>query len=128
MFPRDQAAAGLIQDGRWQRPPHPVAWKIRPRMAAPLALRRDTKTGLTAVVMAPPDDCFAVATPFGEDGHRSLYLCLLGRDLKAAHAATVRARLVIGADISNEKAVALYKAYVKELATASRPATTRTGP
>ena len=120
MFPRDAAAAGLIQDGRWQRPPHPVAWKIRPRLAAPLAMRRDAKTGLAAVVMAPPDDCFAVATPFGEDGHRSLYLCLLGRDLKAGQAATVRARLVIGAGLTDEKAVALYEAYIKELARARK--------
>jgi hypothetical protein len=62
--------------------------------------------------MAPPQDCFAVLTPFGEEGHRSVYLSLFGRDLKAGETATARARLVIGRDISDEQAIALYKAYV----------------
>ena len=111
-FPRDDAAAGIIGDGRWKFPPNPVEWKIMPRLAAPLAVRRDAKTGLAAVLMAPPQDCFAVLTPFGEEGHRSVYLSLFGRDLKAGETATARARLVIGRDISDEQAIALYKAYV----------------
>ena len=115
MFPRDEQAVQLITDGRWKRPPHPVDWKIRPRLAAPLAMRRDAKSGLTAVIMAPAKDCFAVATPFGEEGHRSLYLCLLGRDVKPGESATVRARLVIARGITDQKAVALYEAYLKEL-------------
>ena len=111
-FPRDDAAAGIIGDGRWKFPPNPVEWKIMPRLAAPLAVRRDAKSGLAAVLMAPPQDCFAVLTPFGEEGHRSVYLSLFGRDLKAGETATARARLVIGRDISDEQAIALYKAYV----------------
>jgi hypothetical protein len=110
-FPRDDDAARIIADGRWKFPPNPVEWKIMPRLAAPLAVRRDAKTGLAAVLMAPPQDCFAVLTPFGEEDHRSLYLSLFGRDLKAGESATARARLVIGRDISDEQAIALYKAY-----------------
>jgi len=113
-FPRDDDAARIITDGRWKFPPHPVEWKIMPRLAAPLAVRRDAKTGLAAVLMAPPEDCFAVLTPFGEEGHRSLYLSLFGRDLKAGESATARARLVVGRDISDEQAIALYKAYVRK--------------
>ena len=116
MFPRDDAAVKIIQDGRWKRPPHPVDWTIMPALAGPLAVRRDAATGLTALVMAPPSDCFAVATPYGEEGHRSLYLSLLGRDLKAGQTATARSRLVIGRDISDGQAVAIYEAYAKELA------------
>jgi hypothetical protein len=112
-FPRDDDAARIITDGRWTRPPNPVEWKIMPRLAAPLAVRRDAKTGLTAVLMAPPQDCFAVLTPFGEEGHRSVYLSLFGRDLKAGESATARARLVIGRDISDEQAIALYRAYAR---------------
>jgi hypothetical protein len=115
MFPRDQRAVRVIGDGRWQRLPHPVDWKIMPRMAAPLAIRRDLQRNLTALVMAPPEDCFAVATPFGADGHRSLYLSLIGRDLAAGTAVTVRSRLVIGRDISDQQAISLYQAYLKEL-------------
>jgi hypothetical protein len=114
MFPRDEAAVKTIHDGRWKRPPNPVDWKIMPFLAGPLAVRRDAKTGLTALLMAPAEDCFAVATPYGEEGHRSLYLSLLGRDLKAGQTATVRSRLVIGRDISDERAVTIYQAYLKE--------------
>jgi hypothetical protein len=114
MFPRDEAALKILGDGRWKRPPNPVGWKIMPPLAAPLAVRRDAKTGLTALVMAPAHDCFAVSTPYGEEGHRSIYLSLLGRDLKAGQTATARSRLVIGRNISDEQAVAVYQAYLKE--------------
>ena len=115
VFPRDEEALKLYADGRWKRPPSPVEWKPRPALAAPLAMRRDGKTGLVALVMAPPDDCFAIATPFSGEGHRSLYLSLLGRDLKAGQTATVRARLVIARGISDAQAVALYEAYLREI-------------
>ncbi len=114
MFPRDEAAEKIIRDGRWKRPPNPVDWKFMPHLSGPLAVRRDAKSGLTALVMAPAEDCFAVATPYGEEGHRSLYLSLLGRDLKAGQTATVRSRLVIGRNISDGQAVAVYEAYLKE--------------
>lgn len=117
VFPRDEAAVNLYRDGRWKRPPSPVEWTPRPALAAPLAMRRDEKTGLVALVMAPPGDCFAIATPFSGEGHRSLYLSLLGRDLKAGETATVRARLVIARGISDAQAVAIYEAYLRE----SRP-------
>lgn len=115
MFPRDASAAKVIDDGRWQRPPHPVQWRIMPQLAAPLAVRRDPARKLTALVMAPPDDCFAVATPCNEEGHRSLYLSLFGRDLKVDQPVSARSRLVVGKDISDEQAIALYEAYVKDI-------------
>jgi hypothetical protein len=115
MFPRDDEAARTIGDGRWQRPPHPVSWRIMPQLAAPLAIRRDAETGLTGLVMAPAEDCFAVATPYGEESHRSLYLSLLGRDIKAGQTASARARLVIGRGITDQQAVTLYKQYLREL-------------
>jgi hypothetical protein len=78
-------------------------------------MRRDGKTGLTAVVMSPAEDCFAVSTPYGEEGHRSLYLSLFGRDVKVGETVTARARLVIGRGITEEKAAALYEAYAEEM-------------
>jgi hypothetical protein len=120
MFPRDDAAIKVIQDGRWKRPPNPVDWKIMPPLAGALAVRRDAKTGLTALLMARAEDCFAIATPYGEEGHRSIYLSLLGRDIKAGRTATVRSRLVIGRKISDEQAVAMYEAYVKERGNAGK--------
>ena len=115
MFPRDEAAAKIITDGRWRRPPNPVDWKIMPALAMPLAMRRDAASGMTALVMAPPEDCFAISTPFSGEGHRSLYLSLFGRDVAAGQTATTRSRLLIGREISDERAVALCEEYVKEL-------------
>jgi hypothetical protein len=113
VFPRDAAVAKLVGDGRWQHPPHPVAWTIRNPLAGALAMRRNPQLGLTALVMSPPDDCFAVYTPYREDGHGSLYLGLLGRDVKAGQSVTARARLVIGRDLSDEQAVAAYRDYIQ---------------
>jgi len=85
-----------------------------PRLAAPLALRRDATNGLTAVLMSRPDDCFAVSMPSGEDSHRSIYLSLFGRDLKEGEEASAGARLVIGKDISDDRALELYREYLKK--------------
>ncbi len=112
MFPRDADAVKVINDSRWQHPPSPVQWKIMPQLAAPLAIRRDPERDLTALLMAPPEDCFAVATPCNEEGHRSLYLSLIGRDLKADQRVSARSRLVIGTGISDKQAIALYEEYV----------------
>ncbi len=114
VFPRDDAAAAIYGDGRWSRPPHPVTWKVMPRLAASLALRRDAKSGLTAVLMSRPNDCFAVSMPYGEESHRSVYLSLFGGDLRTRQEASARARLVIGKNISEDRALKLYRAYLKE--------------
>ena len=114
MFPRDEEAVRLIGDGRWKRPPNPVDWVIRPRLAAPLAIRRDAATGLTALVMAKPGDGFAVSMPFGEEGHRSLYLSLFGRDLVHDQPATARARLIVGQAITDQRAVEVYQRFAAE--------------
>ena len=115
VFPRNDEAAQLVSDGRWQHPPAPVTWVVRNRLAAPLAVRRHPELGLTALVMAPPDDGFAVYTPYGEEGHGSLYLGLLGRDAKAGQTATSRVCLVVGRDLSDDAAVDAYRGYVASL-------------
>jgi len=115
MFPRDEEAVKTIQDGRWTRPPNPVDWKIMPALAGPLAMRRDAASGLAGLVMARPEDCFAVSTPSSGEGHRSIYLSLLGGDLAAGQSATARSRLVIAHGISDEQAIGLYEAYLKEV-------------
>jgi hypothetical protein len=94
-FPRDDQAVAIIQDGRWKIPPNPVDWVIRPPLASPLAVRGCPSSGLRAVIMSPPSDCFAVLTPFEGEGHRSTYLCLFGKDLKAGETARARSRLMI---------------------------------
>jgi hypothetical protein len=95
MFPRDAAVLSLIRDGRWQLEPNPVAWTNRPALARPIGLRRDPASGITAALMAPSEDCFAIATPHQTEGHYSLYLSLFGRNLKAGEPASARARLLV---------------------------------
>lgn len=115
MFPRDRDAVALIQDGRWKIPPSPVDWAIRPPLAQPLAVRRHGGAGLTAVLMAPREDCFAVSTPHQREGHYSLYLSLFGRTIKAGETARARARLVIAEAAGEEQVVGLYRAYIRSL-------------
>ncbi|MCL5281533.1 MAG: hypothetical protein M1376_16670 [Planctomycetes bacterium] len=115
MFPRDDEVLPIIRDGRWGLQPNPVNWTIMPRLAAPLALRRSPGNGLVAVVMSPPEDCFAVATPYEGEGHYSLYFSRFGLDLKTGQTARSRTRLVIAPGVSDEQAIALYQQYRKEL-------------
>ncbi len=114
-FPRDELAVAIIQDGRWKIEPNPVNWFIMPRLARPLGIRRSPTTGLTAVLMAPTQDCFALLTPHQSEPHDSLYLCLFGRDLKPGEHATARARLRIGSQLSEPDCKRAYDDYVKAL-------------
>lgn len=115
MFPRDEQVLPIIRDGRWGLQPNPVNWTIMPRLAAPLALRRGAGSGLVAVLMAPPEECFALATPYEGEGHYSLYFSRFGHDLKTGQTAKARTRLVIAPGVSDEQAIALYQQYMKEL-------------
>jgi hypothetical protein len=121
MFPRDREAALMIFDRRWERPPNPVQWSVTCHLAAPLAVRKDDASGLAAVMMAPAEDCFAVATPYnktppdGVAGHKSLYLSLFGRDLGAGQTARARCRLVVGRELSDRQIIERYFAYVRSL-------------
>jgi hypothetical protein len=116
MFPRDESAIRIIKDGRWSYPPNPVDWRIRTSMAFPIAVRRGSISGLSAVVMAPISDCFAVSSPLQSDGHRSLYLSLFGRDLNPGETVIARARLVIGA-FPDEEIVRRYCRFAATVAT-----------
>lgn len=114
MFPRDDEAVKTIQDGRWKHPPNPVDWTIRPRYTAPLAVRRDPERGLAAVLMTQPENCFAVATPYDGEGHRSVYFSLFGRDLRPDESAATRARLRLGRELTNGQALELYQQFLRQ--------------
>jgi len=114
MAPRDDAAAAVIRDGRWKLEPNPVAWTLLPPLARPLALRRDPGSGLTAILLAPPQDCFAVAMPHEAEGHYSLYFSLFGRDLAAGEEAVARTRLVLAVSPTDAQTERQYEAYLRE--------------
>lgn len=120
MFPRDDRVLPMIRDGRWGLEPNPVNWTIMPPLAAPLAVRRGAAGNLTAILMAPPQDCVAIATPCEGESHYSLYLSLIGRDLKAGATVTARTRLIITPNVSDEQAIAFYQQYAKELSAGAR--------
>ena len=113
-FPRDEQAAAIIQDGRWTFAPSPVDWVIRPQLAHPLGIRACPANDLRGVVMSPPSDCFAVLTPFEAEAHRSMYLSLFGKDLKAGESATAKARLMIVSKQADAEIVSACDAYLKE--------------
>ena len=118
MFPRDEAAIAMIRDGRWKIPPNPVDWDIERWLAAPIAIRRDRSSGIAAVMMSRPEDCFAVASPWNpatpdERCYRSLYLCLFGRDVRAGQTVRTSCRLILARDVTDRQALEFYEAYLK---------------
>lgn len=114
MFPRNEKVAEVIRDGRWLKPPNPVDWVIRPSMVAPIALRRSTKDGLTGILMAPANDCFAISTPYEGEGHYSVYLSLFGCDVKAGQTARAHCRFVLADAPSDDEISGLYQRYMKD--------------
>jgi len=115
MFPRNDDVVPIIRDGRWKKQPNPVDWKIMPPMAKPIALRRGSDAAPTVILMAPADDCFAIATPYEGEGHYSMYFSLFGRDIEAGQTDRARLRLVI-TDISSKREILnLYQKYIKEI-------------
>lgn len=111
MFPRDQAAIKLIQDGRWQLPPHPVEWAILDEHARPLVVRRK-KSGTAVLLMARPQDCFAVAMPYETEAHYSVYFSLFGRDLAAGQPAVAHASMTVVDATSAQDAVKCFEAFI----------------
>jgi hypothetical protein len=112
-FPRDASAMQIIRDGRWKLLPNPVDWVLMPPLAKPIAVRRAPSTGLTSVLMSPPNECFAVCMPEQNDPHYSLYLSLFGQDVPAGQSLQARARLLIGISLSDADILAEYGKYVE---------------
>jgi hypothetical protein len=115
MFPKAEDVLPMIRDGRWDKEPNPVRWVIMPSLAAPIGVRSAASGGLAVVLMAPPEDCFAISTPYEGEGHYSTYLSLFGRDLRAGQVVKAHCRLVVAESLSNDRIVTLYKEYIKDL-------------
>ena len=120
IYPRDEKALRMIQDGRWKIPPSPVDWDVGPFLARPICFRRDAQLDITVVLMSPAEDCFAIssawnpATPEAK-GYRSLYLSLFGRNIQAGETAVARCRLLIGRDLTEPHILEIYEKYTKEV-------------
>ncbi|HAK97156.1 MAG TPA: hypothetical protein DCM87_19750 [Planctomycetes bacterium] len=114
-FPRDNAATRLLFDGRWERPPNPVHFAAGRHYAAPLLGSRNPESGVSVLLFARPEDCFALEStytrPGGHDSvasHNSLYLSLGGKDLATGETARFRLRATVAALASHREALDLY--------------------
>jgi hypothetical protein len=116
MFPKNDDLLSIIHDGRWQKQPNPVNWKIMPKLAKPIALRRGSDSTPTAILMAPPEDCFAISTPYEGEGHYSIYFSLFGRDIEAGQTARTRLRLVVTSAATDRQILDLYQKYMDDIA------------
>jgi hypothetical protein len=123
-FPRDEAGANLLTDGRHQKGRWPWRMAVGRRYGIPLAFF--SKEGVDAILMGRPDDVYAVGATYTGDktdsvaDHRALYLSLFGEDFKAGTGRRTQMRMVIGEFGSDrEKHQDLYQAFLKE--TESKP-------
>ena len=120
VFPRDRESLLTIYDQRWEVPPNPVTWAFNRYLAEPIALRRHAESGITVAWMSPPQDCFAVLTPYNKQppdnvaGHSSLYLSLFGEDVAVGETARAHCRLVIAKDLDDEQVLQRYARYLEE--------------
>ena len=94
-FPYGKQAKTLISDGRWQQGIHPVTQDIRENVAFPMSFRRHTN-GLTGLIYAKPQDCFAVYTAHDGEYHYSNYKGLFGKTLKADASSTANISFEVG--------------------------------
>jgi hypothetical protein len=119
-FPRDEAGANLLTDGRHQKGRWFWRMAIGRRYGMPLAFF--SNDGVDAILMGRPEDVYAVGATYKGDekndnvaGHRSLYLSLFGDDFKAGEGRYTQMRMIIGDYESDpEKHMELYRSFLKE--------------
>lgn len=120
-FPRDEAGANLLTDGRHQKGRWFWRMAIGRRYGMPLVFF--SKDGVDAILMGRPEDVYAVGATYKGDeindnvaGHRSLYLSLLGEDFKAGEGRHTQMRMIIddfGSDPDKHKE--LYQTFLKDV-------------
>jgi hypothetical protein len=125
-FPRDEAGANLLTDGRHQKGRWFWRMAIGRRYAMPLAFF--SNNGVDAIVMGRPEDVYAVGATYKGDeendnvaGHRSLYLSLFGEDFKAGEGRHTQMRMIIddfGSD--PEKHRELYRTFLNDMESKQR--------
>ena len=120
-FPRDEAGANLLTDGRHQKGRWYWRMAIGRRYAVPLSFV--SKDSVDVLLMGRPEDVYAVGATYKGDaendnvaGHHSLYLSLFGEDFKAGEGRHTQVRMIIddfGSD--PEKHMELYRAFLSEM-------------
>lgn len=120
-FPRDEAGAHLLTDGRHQKGRYFWRMAIGRRYGLPLAF--SSKGQVDVILMGRPEDVYAVgATYKGNEEtdsiawHRSLYLSLFGEDFKPGEGRRTQLRMIID-DFGSDPAKhgELYQAFLNEV-------------
>jgi hypothetical protein len=119
-FPRDEAGANLLTDGRHQKGRWHWRMAVGRRYGMPLAFF--SNDGVDAILMGRPDDVYAVGATYQGDktdsvaDHRALYLSLFGEDFNAGTGRRTQMRMVIGEFGSDpQKHQDLYQTFLKEM-------------
>lgn len=125
-FPRDEAGANLLTDGRHQKGRWFWRMAIGRRYGMPMAFF--SKGNVDAILMGRPEDVYAVGATYEGDAendsiaaHRSLYLSMLGEDLPAGASRRTQMRMIIGEFGSDPTIHArLYNEFLKEVESTPR--------
>ncbi len=123
VFPRSEADFKTIFDGRLDLPPYPVRFVAPAYFAHPLAYRRHAKSGVTAVGMADPKQCYSICLPVNNppeepdpaNGYQGIYFYLFGRDLRQGETVATRLRWVVGQDLSDQEVLARWESFARTL-------------
>jgi hypothetical protein len=120
-FPRDEADANLLTDGRHQKGRWYWRMAVGRRYGMPMAFFN--KGEVDVLVMGRPEDVYAVGVTYEGDpetdnvaAHRSLYLSMFGEDLVAGEGRRTQMRMIIGEFGSDQnKHAALYEAFLNDV-------------
>jgi len=120
VFPRDFHAARNSVDGRWTGIWALYQWNPQRMYELPICVQVDADSGVAAVLMSRPEDCYAVVTgyanahesdPFGNQN--PMYLSLFGEDLSPGDERTAHVRLaVIELDDEMRRPLEAYEQFV----------------
>jgi hypothetical protein len=121
LFPRNEAAMKVIFDGRWDLPPYPVRYAVPAYFAQPLAYRRHERSGVMAVGMGDPQECYAVCIPVNDppedpdpaNGYQGVYFYMFGRDLCRGETVTTRVRWIVGRGMQDQEILARWDSFAK---------------
>lgn len=120
-FPRDEAGAHLLTDGRHQKGRFLWRMAIGRRYGLPLAFSSHGE--LDVLLMGRPEDVYAVGATYKGDAetdtiarHRSLYLSLFGENFKPGEGRRTQMRMIID-DFGSDpvKHAEIYQAFLHEV-------------
>ncbi len=121
LFPRNEDAMKTIFDGRWDLPPFPVRYAVPAYFAHALAYRRHVKSGVMAVGMADPKECYAICVPVNNPpenpdpakGYQGIYFYLFGRDLRRGETVATRIRWIVGRNLPDQEILARWESFAE---------------